>query len=135
MRVIDRLYKYLQLKQLSPYAFERNCAIANGYLKKQTKGKGSIGSEILEKIIARHSDLSLIWLLTGKGDMLIQNGYPEPRDSGRLSEEEALYPQSQLTKLLHDQIEILQKALADKEKIIQLLEQQLAKGNTPHPKP
>jgi hypothetical protein len=50
MRVIDRLQEYLTRKNISPYNFEKNCGIANGYLSKQMKGKGSIGSEIINNL-------------------------------------------------------------------------------------
>ena len=64
MKVTDRLQEYLDLRKVSPYTFERTCGIANGYLKKQMKGKGSIGSEIVERITEKYKDLNITWLLT-----------------------------------------------------------------------
>jgi hypothetical protein len=46
-------------------------ALSNGYLGKQLKGKGAVGSDILERIKENYTDLSLIWLVTGKGAMLL----------------------------------------------------------------
>lgn len=116
MRVTDRLLKFLEYKELSVYAFEKTCGLANGYLKKQQKGKGSIGSDILEKINQYYDDLDLLWIITGKGTMLQQadkateNNEVASRDWREDSEQTLL----------------LKAALADKEKIIRLLEAQLA---------
>ncbi|MDE3252798.1 MAG: hypothetical protein KGO92_08320, partial [Bacteroidota bacterium] len=71
MRLIERLHDYLIFNHISAYAFEHSCGLSNGYLGKQLKGRGSVGSEILEKIKEIYPDLSLIWLVTGKGSMLV----------------------------------------------------------------
>ena len=70
MRIIDRLLSYLAAKRITAYSFERNCKVANGYLKKQHRGKGSIGSDILERIHQNYFDINLVWLITGEGEML-----------------------------------------------------------------
>ena len=70
MRLTDRLLSYLEFKNISVYAFEKNCEVANGYLGKQMRGKGTVGSDILEKIADKYPDLNLVWLITGKGKML-----------------------------------------------------------------
>lgn len=120
MRVIDRLFEYLKHRDLTPYNVEQACGIANGYLKKQTKGKGTIGSENLEKIIAAFPDLNVKWLISGKGKMLVDN---YSQIDQRLQEEMKSYSAFEQTiALLRDKIEILEKSLADKDKIIRLLE-------------
>jgi hypothetical protein len=124
MRAIDRLFEYLKHIDISAYNFERTCSIANGYLKKQTKGKGTIGSEILEKIAAKYTDLSLTWLITGQGKML-KDGYSSaPSSSQLLAEPEVIYAE-QTIKSLKEKIIILENTIADKEKIISLLEARL----------
>lgn len=122
MRLIDRIFAYLENKRISPYAFERECGIANGYLQKQKKGKGTIGSEILEKISEKHKELSLSWLITGKGKMLEDHDYVRTEPAS-LSETAPEYVSSEATiRNLREKISILEKSLADKEKIITLLE-------------
>ncbi|MBO9571199.1 MAG: hypothetical protein J7497_03175 [Chitinophagaceae bacterium] len=122
MRVIDRILEYLKYRNLSPHAFEKACGIANGYLKKQTKGKGTIGSETLEKITSLYRDLSLTWLITGNGTMLIKD-YTETADEPKLlSEPELTYSSTGTIAVLKEKIAMLEKSLADKEKIIALLE-------------
>ena len=126
MRAIDRLQEYLNKKDISPYSFERNCGIANGYLNKQIKGKGTIGSEIVERITDKYKDLNIIWLLTGKGQMLVGHIYIQTDKVSELAEKESVYAShDQAIKILREKILILENALADKEKIIKLLEHQL----------
>jgi hypothetical protein len=123
MRVIERLLAYLDHRRLTPYTFERTCNIGNGYLKKQEKGKGTIGSETLQKIGNVYKDLNLSWLLTGAGNMIIEGLYPGVLSPGNWSEGEQMYSsQEQTIKALSDRILFLENALADKEKIIGLLE-------------
>lgn len=87
------------------------------------KGKGTIGSEILVKINEKYKDLSLIWLITGNGRMLTNGEYPTGLPSANWSEEESGYAgYEQSNKSLRQKITILENALADKEKIIRLLE-------------
>ena len=126
MRVVDRLQEYLVRKNISPYIFEKNCNIANGYLNKQTKGKGTIGSAIINKIREKYKDLNITWLLTGEGQMLASHFYVQTDQVSTLAENEAVYETQQHTiKSLREKILILENALADKEKIIKLLEKQL----------
>ena len=125
MRAIDRLHQYLSHKNILPYTFEKNCSIANGYISKQTKGKGNIGSEIVERITEQYTDLNITWLLTGKGQMLANHIYIQTDQVSTLAEDEAVYASlKQTISSLNDKIVILENALADKEKIIKLLEKQ-----------
>ena len=124
MKVTDRLQEYLLHRQISPYTFERTCGIANGYLKKQMKGKGSIGSKIVERITDKYKDLNITWLLTGNGHMVITN-YPLNEQMFAIAEKEQEYAKNEkLVETLREKILILENALADKEKIIKLLEKQ-----------
>lgn len=77
MRAIDRLYRFMERKKLNPYAFEQSCDISNGYLANHLRSKGSIGSDILEKISHAYPELNLVWLITGNGKMILplQNKY------------------------------------------------------------
>jgi hypothetical protein len=128
MKVTDRLQEYLKLREISPYTFERTCSIANGYLKKQMKGKGSIGSKIVERITEKYKDLNVSWLLTGKGQMLVSN-YSLSDEISAIAEKELEYAKhEQIVSTLREKILILENALADKEKIIKLLEKQHAEA-------
>ncbi len=131
MRLIERLQDYLVYSNISAYAFERSCDLSNGYLGKQLKGKGSVGSDILEKIKEQYPDLSLIWLVTGKGKMLLSA--PINASLGKhppiteLNEEQQTYFASKddVIRLLNRQLERMETMLTDKDKIIGLLEEEL----------
>ena len=119
MRLIERLYQFIEHKGLSAYAFERSCELSNGYLKKQLKGGGSVGSDVLEKIHQAYPDLSLIWLITGKGGMIFsEDANHETNDPGA----GYISDGGELVNLLKDKIKLLESSVADKEKIISLME-------------
>lgn len=120
----------MDVKKLTAYALERECAIANGYLKKQSRGKGTIGSDILEKIHSKYIDLSLLWLLTGKGSMLIRPAKLSTAQS--IEEEETTYHTSKenMITVLRKQVDILEKSNADKDRIIALLDAALQQAKS-----
>jgi transcriptional regulator with XRE-family HTH domain len=128
MRLIERIQEYLTLYDISAYEFEHSCGLSNGYVGKQLKGKGSVGSDILEKIKRTYTDLSLIWLVTGKGKMILS--IPSAGATNivsELNEEQNIYftSKDEVIKLLNKQIAKLEATIADKDKIIVLLEDQL----------
>jgi hypothetical protein len=127
MRIIDRLVKYLGEKKITAYSFERTCQVANGYLKKQQKGKGSIGSDILERIHKNYFDLNLVWLITGEEEMLYPDNADRETKRLLLQEDKNYYTKDEMIKFLQERVVLLESALADKEKIVALLESQLSK--------
>ncbi|WP_420571901.1 hypothetical protein [Kordia sp.] len=52
-------------------AFDISIGVGNGYTSKQSKSGASVGSDVLERIIDTYPELSPLWLLTGRGDMII----------------------------------------------------------------
>jgi beta-galactosidase beta subunit len=127
MRIIDRLVKYLEQKKITAYSFERTCQVANGYLKKQQKGKGSIGSDILERIHKNYFDLNLVWLITGEEEMLYADSGDRETKRLLLQEDKNYYTKDEMIKFLQERVLLLESALADKEKIVAMLEAQLSK--------
>ena len=128
MRLIDRLQDYLIYSKISAYAFEHTCQLSNGYFGKQLKGKGAVGSDILERIKENYTDLSLVWLVTGKGRMLLSvPSKTDKDDCSELNEEQQVYftSKDEVIKLLNKQIVKLETTIADKDKIIALLEEQI----------
>jgi hypothetical protein len=125
MRLIDRLYRYLESQSISAYAFEHTCGLSNGYLGKQSRGKGNVGSGVLEKIKANYPDLNIHWLVTGQGNMQTNHYELLPiKELNELNEEGRNYLQIQATLIqsLQQQIQQLEKTIADKETIIYYLE-------------
>ena len=70
MKAINRLYTYLGHKDIKPTIFEREIGFSSGYLSNMRKRDADLGESVLIKINDYCQDLNLLWLLTGKGEML-----------------------------------------------------------------
>jgi len=77
MKIINRILLFIRHKGLSMRAFDLSISASNGYTSKQSKTNASVGSDVLEKIIDVYPDLNPLWLITGKGNMII-DGTEEP---------------------------------------------------------
>ncbi len=128
MTVPERFYEFMHFKQLKARTVEMECGLSNGYLGKQRKNKGSFGGNILRKIEQRFPELNMTWLLSGEGDMLTAK-YREVNTDlfDTVEEESVIYgsAQQEIIVLLKKQIEQMESALSDKQKLIQILEKQL----------
>ena len=71
MKIIDRIILFIRHKRLSMRAFDMSIGVGNGYTSKQSKSSASVGSDVLEKIIDVYPDLNPLWLITGKGNMVL----------------------------------------------------------------
>lgn len=63
-----RLLEYLDSKGVKNAEFYRATNLSNGFLDKNN----NIGSDSIELIISKYQDLSLGWLITGEGEMLVK---------------------------------------------------------------
>lgn len=73
MKAINRLYQYFDYKKIKPTRLEKELGLSNGYLGIQLKREADIGSAIIEKLINNCLDLNINWLITGHGNMLVDN--------------------------------------------------------------
>lgn len=128
MTVPERFYQFMHFKQLKARTVEMECGLSNGYLGKQRKNRGSFGGNILRKIEQRFPELNMTWLLSGEGEMLTAK-YREVNTDlfDTVEEESVIYgsAQQEIIVLLKRQIEQMESALSDKQKLIQILEKQL----------
>lgn len=125
---MDRLYRYLAQHNISAYAFEHTCGLSNGYLGKQLKGKGNIGSAVIEKIKMNYPDLNIHWFVTGQGCMKADlYDIPQLEELNQLQDESKTYihVQATLIQSLQKQIQQLEQTIADKESIIYYLEKSI----------
>lgn len=67
----ERILEYLNFKGIKVSSFLVETEIKRGFLDSD-KLKSSVSDIFLTKIIAKYPDLNLIWLLTGKGPMILQ---------------------------------------------------------------
>lgn len=67
---IHRLQEYITTKGISLNKLSLELGLSNSYFSKMVRNSGSIGSDIIEKIIRLYPDLNADWLLTGNGCMI-----------------------------------------------------------------
>ncbi|MEN9701440.1 MAG: hypothetical protein RIR55_760 [Bacteroidota bacterium] len=128
MKPIERIAVYLQFKTISPHAFERNIHLSNGYYSKQLKNLGSVGSDILIKIHHHFPDLNILWVLTGEGQMILE----DPLKTNHLQLDEFSFryeSENKKLKNMESDLEKLNTLIKDKEKIIGLYEFMLNNNN------
>ncbi|MEE0948002.1 MAG: hypothetical protein U0L53_04695 [Bacteroidales bacterium] len=142
MNVKERLKEYIKYKNLTVISFERSINRSNGYVSSISK---SIQPETILAISEKYPDLSIEWLLIGKGRMIKQyNVYisrensihgatraqktPNKR-SHYLRINTAYTPQNsnEIETLLKQRISDLEKTILDKDRIISLLEMRIIK--------
>ena len=71
--VSERIGQYIAKKGVSYYAFENSIGASRGSISKAVKEGKSMGSQVLEKILSVYTDLNPVWLLTGAGEIFIDN--------------------------------------------------------------
>lgn len=69
MNISDRLLQYLEFKGITKNKFYSLSGLSNGFLVKRP----NIGADKIERIVNLYPDLSLYWLICGKGEMIIKN--------------------------------------------------------------
>ena len=122
MKFIERLKEFIDYKRISLNSFDKSIGASNGYIGKQIKNKASMGSDIIEKIISMYPDLNLTWLITGHGNMILDEknqdttNEPADKDSGTSSHS------------IMDGID-LEQHVEDLRKTITILENQLNEAN------
>lgn len=65
----ERILQYLEIKGIKKAFFFKETGIRRGFLDKD-KLKQAVSDEHFTKIIAKYSDISIEWLITGGGEML-----------------------------------------------------------------
>ncbi len=132
MKPIERIAIYIHFKKISPHAFEKKIELSNGYFSKQLKHLGSVGSDILIRIHQAYSDVDILWILTGEGQMLKEETQHSLQiDNSILEDFTNKYAnENKKLKKLENDFDKLQTSLSDKEKIIALYEFML-NGNPP----
>lgn len=69
-KIIERLSQFIEFKHDNFNRLSQNIGVSNSYFSKMVRNNGSIGSELLSKIVIYYDDLDINWLITGEGDML-----------------------------------------------------------------
>jgi hypothetical protein len=69
-----RFHNHLQLTEAyQGRAFlEERLEVSKGYITKTFSKKSAMGSDLLERIMRLFPQLNIVWLLTGEGDMILE---------------------------------------------------------------
>ena len=103
MKIIDRIILFIRHKNLSMRAFDISIGVGNGYTSKQSKSGASVGSDVLERIIDVYPDLNPLWLISGKGDMVLDiNTSEEPLPEYGTSIDEIL--ENKIKRIVREQL-------------------------------
>ena len=72
MNALERIKTFLDHRNIKIRAFERSIGYSNGAFSSQLKHNRTIGVDKLEKILSVYPDLNPAWVLTGKGEMILE---------------------------------------------------------------
>ena len=124
MKPIERISLYLQFKHISPHSFEKKIGLSNGYFSKQLRNLGSVGSDILIKIDEHYSELNILWVLNGQGQMISVSDDVSSTGQTMQFDEYLNKYEVDNKKIKHLEVEVdkLQVIIKDKDKIISLYE-------------
>jgi hypothetical protein len=114
--VKQRLMKFMDYKEISASRFERMCGLSNGYFNKL---RNAPGLDKIDKMLRVFPELNREWVLTGEEPML-NEGYTTFDPVGVATP---------TAPNLENEITLLKAKLEEKEKMIDLLKQQLEELN------
>ena len=109
-----RLTYYLKNKGIKIQKFLSDTGIKRGFLDSD-KMEISVNDENLAKIFACYSDISPIWLITGKGPMLKEDSSNSELDEVSKNYKQIAEAQERLITSLEKQIERLEAELAKRD--------------------
>lgn len=67
----ERILIYLDCKGYTQYEFSKKTGLSNGFLKSGS----SISSDNLKLLSNNYKDLNILWVITGEGNMLINDSH------------------------------------------------------------
>lgn len=71
-KTIHRIMLLIKHLNISARQFDISIGTANGYILRMQKNNASVGSDVIERIVKLYPQVNLVWLITGKGDMLLE---------------------------------------------------------------
>jgi hypothetical protein len=131
MQVHERIKSIMQVKKISVSALSRLIEQSEKSVYNYRDGSNEPTISVFTKIVESYPDVNALWLLTGKGDMLLSgNKVEEPLIhigsvnhgvAGQIIHTNIAACQQEIAALKSEN-ELLRKAVADKETIISLLQ-------------
>ena len=127
MKAIDRLYIYLEYKQIKPTRFEQKVGFSSGYLSKMKARSADMGESQMNIVLNNCPDMNKIWFICGEGNML--NPEFTENQPDHLSEPVSVYKTEDHTQeILSLHRELLEKSnrIIEQADIINKLKEELA---------
>lgn len=115
MKPILNFKQYLDSKGVSYKKADEDLKLSRGYTSKQIRSEASLGTDILSKILTTYFDLNPIWLLTGRGNMLLDSNKAVDNLVNQ-SNKKIIDNQNQMLKLQAAKIELLEEHIKRLEK-------------------
>lgn len=120
MTAKERILQYIDKKGITQYSFSQKTGLSNGFLKSGS----SLSVDNLRLISGIFSDLNVVWVITGEGEMCTaptightQIGVQNKIDHSPIN----VNTNNQELEQLKTENELLKERLKDKEEIIKLL--------------
>ncbi len=107
----SNLLKYMELRGIKKPEFYKKTGLSNGFLDKNE----NISSNNIEIIISNYADLSVEWLITGKGDMLKSDGSDAPNNDVIEAYKATIKAQEITISSQNRQIELLERLLNESD--------------------
>lgn len=118
---MKHLLQFIDYKGLTIHAFEKKLGIRST-IDKAIKQNTNLRSDIFTKIIETFPEINASWLITGKGEMLLQQVATAPKTVAEPSEK---YGKSDI-ELINERIAILTELNKEKDEIISLLKEKVS---------
>lgn len=113
MSVKNRIKIFADYNQINISQFERAIGVSNGYVNSISK---SIGLDKIEIILEKYPNLSIEWLITGRGEMLINTqSLKSPNCMLCFEKEKVINAQKETIALLKEKVENLNFRLQKNE--------------------
>ncbi|WP_452226929.1 hypothetical protein [Lacinutrix cladophorae] len=72
-KTIHRIMLVIKHLGISARQFDISIGTANGYILRMQKNNASVGSDVIERIVQLYPQINLVWLITGQGEMLLED--------------------------------------------------------------
>jgi len=85
-KIVERLSYYLEIEGDNFHKLATNIGLSNSYFSKMLKNKGSLGEDIIRKILLYYENINSEWLILGTGSMKKEEFVSPPISDKNLSE-------------------------------------------------
>ncbi|NRA94558.1 MAG: hypothetical protein HRU26_18170 [Psychroserpens sp.] len=113
-KTIHRIIDLVTALGLSARQFDISIGTANGYTLRMKKNNASVGSDVIERIKQKYPQVNLVWLITGKGEMFL-NEIPDSKGKSK-AEVRAYIVEKLESRLTIDKKVLLQEILEEIDK-------------------